>query len=64
MKLIFHETILFEVLLNKTKVIYFIHSTKAAAIVTMWYHTIEDLSCDTKCVFQHQLLDMLYFFKF
>lgn len=43
MKLIFYETIIFEVLLNKTKVIYFMHSTKAAALVPMCCHTVEDL---------------------
>lgn len=64
MKLIFYGTILFEVLLNKTKVVYFIGSTKAVAIVPMWCHTIDGLTCDTKCIFHHQLLDiyLLYFF--
>lgn len=65
MKLIFYGKLLFEVLLPKTKVVYCMHSPKAAAVVTMWCHTVESLSCGTKCVFQHQGLDIsfCYFFE-
>lgn len=63
MKLIFYETILFEVLLTKTKEIYCIHSTKATPLIIMWCHTIGSLSCYKKCIFQYHFWILLYFFK-